>query len=260
MASTLSERINSERLALLGWSRAILMQLAHPLVAAGVADHSSFRTGRLTAARRLHETVRAMLSLSFGSEAMRSKTLTHIRGIHRRVNGTLGERAGPFAAGTPYSAEDPALLLWVHATLLESVLLVHERLIAPLTDVERDRYCLEAAPVVRALGATEGAPLSWSELQGYLTHTYATGRIVVSAQARALAMAVLRPPFAPLVAPVARVNRLFTVGSLPAFIREQYGFAWTAADSAELRRWTKLIRGARRMLPDCLALWPEARS
>src|SRR5687767_8941419 len=103
------DRINSERVVLLGWSRAILMQLAHPLVAAGVLQHSTFKGGVVEAAARLHHTVSAMLSLTFADEARRTATLTQIRAIHRRVHGSLAAPAGPFPAGTRYSAEDPAL-------------------------------------------------------------------------------------------------------------------------------------------------------
>ena len=139
MASlSIASRVNAERVLLLAWARAILLQLAHPLVAAGVDDHSTFREGRLTAVSRLHHTVRAMLSLTYGSAAERDATLATINGIHRRVNGTLRGPVGPFAAGTRYSAEDPALLLWVHATLLESVPLVYNRVVRPLSDTELD--------------------------------------------------------------------------------------------------------------------------
>jgi uncharacterized protein (DUF2236 family) len=229
-ATTISARINAERLMLLCWGRAILLQIAHPLVAAGVADHSSFREGKVTAVVRLHETVRAMLSLTFGSDSARNETLSRINGIHRRVNGTLRERAGPFDAGTVYSAEDPALLLWVHGTLLESAFLVYERLFTPLSEVERDAYCVEAVPVVRGLGVTEGEPRSWTDLNGYMARMYASGHITVSRPARELASSLLAPPLAWAVAPAIRVNRLFTIGLLPPLIRDQYGFAWTTRD------------------------------
>ena len=255
----ISARVNAERFVLLGWSRAILLQLAHPLVAAGVAAHSSFREGRLTPVLRLHHTVRAMLSLTFGSEAARQATLAQINGIHRRVNGVLQETAGPFAAGTPYSAEDPALLLWVHATLLESIPLVYERVIEPLSEADRDRYCLESAPVVRALGVARGEPASWAAMRRYVDAMYASGQMVVSREARALAEAVLAPPFSWAIAPAAHVNRLFTIGMLPPFLREQYGFRWTAANERALERWTRVLRRTRRVLPRPVALWREAR-
>jgi uncharacterized protein (DUF2236 family) len=255
----ISARVNAERIVLLAWSRAILLQLAHPLIAAGVAEHSSFREGRLTAALRLHHTVHAMLSLTFGGEAKREATLAQINAIHRRVHGRLRENAGVFAAGTPYSAEDPALLLWVHATLLESIPLVYERVVEPLSDAERDQYCVETVPIVRALGVDHGEPRSWMDMRRYIERMLASGEIAVSGQARELAAAVIAPPFSWLIAPLARVNRLFTVGLLPGIVREQYGFAWTRTDEQALDRWTRILRPARRWMPETVALWKDAR-
>src|SRR5205085_12117466 len=122
----------AERLILLGWSRAILLQLAHPLMAAAVARHSSFRSGPAAAAKRLHHTVRAMLDLTFGDDAARTRAVTAIRAIHDRVHGTLSRAVGPFPQGTPYSAHDPDLLLWVHVTLLDSVVLAYDTFVRPL--------------------------------------------------------------------------------------------------------------------------------
>jgi uncharacterized protein (DUF2236 family) len=251
--------VNAERVLLLAWARAILLQLAHPLVAAGVDDHSTFRGGTLKAAVRLHHTVRAMLSLTYGSASDRDATIATINGIHRRVNGTLRQAVGPFAAGTPYSAEDPALLLWVHATLLESIPLVYDRVVQPMSVGERDEYCEEAAWVPPALGAHEGAPRSWRELQAYVASVHASGVLAVSPQAYDLARAVLAPPLSTLVWPAAAVNRLVTVGLLPPAVREQYGFSWSSGRQARMDCAMWMLRAARRVTPDAVALWPEAR-
>lgn len=257
---TVSHRINAERLVLLGWSRAILLQFAHPLIAAGIAEHSGFRDRPLAAVSRLRQTVRAMLDLTFGSDAERERTLERIRSIHRRVNGTLPIDAGPFPAGTPYSAEDPDLVLWVHATLVESVPMFYEMLIARLTPGERDAYCVEAAPVAVALNArADEVPRSRAALQAYLDGMYASGRIAVSAQARELAETVLSPPFGPLGAPGTAMNRLLTVGSLPAEVRAQYGFEWTRFHARAFELVVRMLRTSRRPLPDRLAKWSAAR-
>jgi uncharacterized protein (DUF2236 family) len=250
--------VNGERVSLLAWSRAILLQLAHPLVAAGVDEHSTFRGGPFTAVTRLHHTVRSMLSLTFGSDSARDATIATINAIHRRVNGTVREAAGPYPPGTPYSAEDPALLLWVHATLLESIPLVYERVVRPLSPDERDEYCREAAWVPRALGAPAGAPLTWRELQDYMSEMHGSGALVVSAQARRLARMVLAPPLAALVWPAAYLNRLVTIGLLPAGIRTQYGFDWSARNERMMNRAFRLLHTARRVTPRTVACWPES--
>ena len=95
-----SQRVNAERVMLLAWPRAILLQVAHPLVAAGVADHSSFADGGFAAVHRLWQTVQAMLALTFGDRVEQQEAIDGILAIHRRVNGTLSETVGPFPSGT----------------------------------------------------------------------------------------------------------------------------------------------------------------
>jgi len=255
----IAERVNAERLVLLGWSRAIVMQMAHPLIAAGVADHSHFRASPMSAATRLHGTVRAMLALTFGDPIAHGHAIAGIRAIHARVRGDLRETTGVFEAGTAYSADDPALLLWVHATLVDTALRVYTRFFRPLTDADRDEYCRETAPLVQALGAPDPGPETWADAQRYLTEMYGSGRIAVSAQAREIAGAVLAPPLSWTIAPATRVNRLITLGWLPAWIRDAYGVEWTARDERALARWVRVIAGARRIAPPWLAQWRSAR-
>lgn len=259
-ALTISQRVNAERIVVLGWTRAILLQLAHPLVAAGVAEHSSFGSSRLRAILRLHHTIRSMLALVFGDAAGRHRALETIRAIHRRVNGRLGSAVGIFPAGTPYSAEDAALVLWVHATLVESIPLTYELLVRPLTAADKDAYCEEAAPLAIDLGARpDDVPTTWAGTARYLARTYASGAIAVSPQARELARHVISPPFAWLVAPAAWATRLLAVGLLPSDLRCQYGFDWSAAQERMLPRVAAIVRAGRRLTPDAIALWPEAK-
>ena len=260
MNHSVSQRVNAERIVVFGWSRAILLQLAHPLVAAGVAEHSSFRAGGLSAVVRLHHTIHAMLKLVFGDDASREQALEGIRAIHRRVHGHLPAAAGAFPAGTPYSAEDPDLVLWVHGTLLESIPLAYELLVRPLTATERDAYCAEAAATAIELGArTDDVPRTWSENAAYMDGMYRSGRIAVSAQARELSALVGSPPLGWLVAPATWMNRIITAGLLREDIRRQYAFTWSRQHEKLLAAAAGLMRSTRRALPDAIALWPEAR-
>lgn len=255
-----SRRVNAERLMLLAWPRAILLQLAHPLVAAGVADHSTFREGPRAAAGRLLHTVRAMLALTYGDRSSQQDTIARILEIHRRVHGTLRAEAGPWPAGTPYSAEDPALVLWVHVTLIESIVMAYDVLVEPLSDHERDAYCAESAWVAVALGAREAdVPRTWAALVAGMRSAHASGALAVGEDARAVAAAVLGPPFGPLAAPLVWANRLVTRAWLPEPIRRQYGLPWGAADARRVSRLLRTLRAARRLLPDVAALWPESR-
>jgi uncharacterized protein (DUF2236 family) len=255
-ALPVSARINAERLVILGWGRAILLQLAHPLMAAAVEAHSSFRGGPLASARRLHHTVRAMLHLTYGDAETRARAIAGIRAIHDRVPGTLAAGVGPFARGTPYSAHDPALLLWVHLTLVESIALAHDVFVRPLAASERDTYCEESSWVAAALGADPATiPHTWAALRDGIAGVEQRGVLVVSDTARSLANAVLSPPLDVAVWPAAWLNRQFTIGTLPAGIRRQYGFEWTGGDQMRLDRAARTVRAARRIMPRRVAQW-----
>ena len=252
--------IAGERIAILAWPRAILLQLAHPLVAAGVAQHSTFRASPFAPFARLHATVAAMRQLTFGSDAEAEAAVRRILGIHDRVNGALGRTTGPHAGGTRYSAHEPGLLLWVHATLLDSHVRVLEPLLRPFTSVERDRYCTETAPFAEVLGARPGdVPRTWDDLQAYMTAETESGRVIVGDDARTLAPAILRPAFGRLVWPLQATGELMTVGSLPRPIRDGYGFTWDDARERRRSRAVAALRAVRARTPDVFARWPEAR-
>jgi uncharacterized protein (DUF2236 family) len=259
--SEISRRINAERVLIIAWLRAILLQLAHPLIAAGVAEHSTFRGGTKAAAFRLHRTLNAMLAISFGSDRERTAALDGIRAIHRRVQGTLPIACGPFAAGTRYSAEDPELLLWVHVTLIESVLLGYQQLVGPLTAADRDRYCAESAEIAVALGArTEAVPRRWDALRGTVERNCASEAIVVGEQARTLASALLTPFGGWLGrSAISPILSLLAAGQLPTSVRSQYGFAWNSTRDWRFKRTMALLRTIRRGTPRPIAWWTAAR-
>jgi uncharacterized protein (DUF2236 family) len=260
IASPIADRVNGERLVVLGWPRAILLQLAHPLIAAGVADHSTFRADRLAPVRRLRGTVRSMLGLTFGDEAEHDRVIDHIRSIHRRVNGTLREAVGPFPRGTRYSAEDPALVLWVHATLLDTAVLYYERLVGPLSHEERDEYCRASADVAVALGADPSlVPRSWDALTRQMTRMLGTSTLTVGSDARALASAILTGSVVRVSGPAGLAAARLTIGFLPDVIRRQYGLHWSARDASRLDCLTGWIRALRGWTPDVAARWRASR-
>ena len=241
-------KINREMIVVAGWGRAILLQLAHPSIAAGVHHHSTFRGSLRASYRRLSSTVGAMLSLTFGDTEKVVAAAAGINAIHDRVR------------GAQYSAHDPDLQRWVHATLLESIPLTYERLVGPLTTRERDRYCLEATIMEPLLGMPSAwLPRDTSELDTYLCDMLASGRLTVSETSRALARAVLYPPRWRAMWPVFRPMQLLTIGSLPPAIRAAYGFEWRACDERALTRWMTVLRALVRVLPSWARQWPSAR-
>jgi uncharacterized protein (DUF2236 family) len=253
-------RLHREVVILAGWGRAILLQLAHPLVAQGVADHSSFAADPRGRVRRLKQTLGAMLALTFGTAGEAAEAAAAINKIHDRVNGRLREGAGEFAAGTGYSAHDPALLAWVHATLVDTFLLSYERFIAPLSPAERDRYCLEAGGAAPLLGIPPDAlPRSTGELTSYLERMFSSGEIVVTGTARSLAREVLAPGLPWPARPLLALARLTTVGLLPPPIREAYGFEWSPRRERALSLVSAATRRSLPFLPPLVRHWPAAR-
>jgi uncharacterized protein (DUF2236 family) len=245
---------------LAGWGRAILLQLAHPLVARGVVEHSGFTTDRWGRVRRLHRTLHAMLALTFGPAEDAGAAATRINAIHDRVHGRLDHAAGGEPAGAPYSAHDPALLTWVHATLLDSFLGAYRLFVGPLDPVAADRYCLESSGIEARLGIPAGRlPRTESALRAYLEAMLASGVLEVTDTARALAREVLAPPAPRILRPALWLAALPAVGLLPPSIRVGYGLPWDARRARALA----LVAGATRvslpLVPPPLRYWGAAR-
>jgi uncharacterized protein (DUF2236 family) len=254
-------RLQREIVLLAAWAPAILLQLAHPLVARGVADHSSFRDERWGRLRRFHSTLDAMLRLAFGTEADVRAGAARINAIHDRVHGRLPEAAGRFPAGTRYSAHDPELLAWVHATLVDMNIRVYELYVETLSPEDRDRYCAEATRIEPLLGIPEGyLPRRFAELQARINAALASGEIEVTPVARELARDVVYPPLPLVAAPGAWFMRLPAIGLLPPVIRAGYGWRWRPRDERMLRLTARLVRTVLRLTPPLLRHWPAARA
>src|SRR6516162_9012410 len=113
---------NSPLTPFLGGGPAVLLQVAHPLVAAGVVEHSDY-SGDLW--RRLRRTLQALYLITYGTRAEAERAGEVVRAVHEHVHGEIQTRLGPYPAGTRYRASDPELMLWVHATLVECSLAVY---------------------------------------------------------------------------------------------------------------------------------------
>jgi uncharacterized protein (DUF2236 family) len=260
VADGVAWRIHRERVLLAGWGRAILLQLAHPLVARGVAEHSVFTTEPWGWARRLHRTLGAMLALTFGSDAAAAAAAARINTIHDRVHGRLDRTAGGEAAGAPYSAHDPALLAWVHATLLDSFLGAYRLFVGPLPRMDADRYCAEASGIEVRLGIPAGRlPRTEAALRAYLEGMLAGDALEVTDTARALAREVLAPPVPYLLRPALRLAALPAVGLLPPAIRAGYGLPWDARHARALAVVAAISRRGLPLVPPPLRYWAAAR-
>jgi len=130
-------KVSRENSLLLVGASAALLQLAHPMVAAGVAKYSDFDKDPFG---RFHRTFQIVYKITFGNveEAIQAGAIAWH--IHSQINGALPENAGAFQEGHTYNANQPDLLLWVHATLIQQAIAAYEAFVAPLSDDEKARY------------------------------------------------------------------------------------------------------------------------
>lgn len=240
-------RINAETALLLGGGRALLMQIAHPSVAAGVVDHSGFAGDPYT---RLWRTLDTTLTVSFGDAAQSRAAAARVGAIHRRVQ---GERNG-----WRYAAMDPDLLLWVHATLVDSALETYERFVRPLDQEVRERYYQQMKRQALAFEVpADLLPPLFGDFRGYVAATIES--LQVSAEAIRLSAEILHPPTPASLLPVSALLRLITVGLLPHRLRSAFGLPWGPGRQELLEMSGVCIRGLVRWLPPAARAWPHAR-
>lgn len=257
--TSVSWRVNGEIAVLLGWGCAILLQLAHPKVAAGVAEHSHFRDGGRGGSRRLQRTIESMLALTFGSTDEAIAAARRIDAIHGYVNGSLREARGGHRIGAAYSARDPALLRWVHVTSIDSFIRTYELFVAPLGEADKDRFCAEGTAVGPLLGVPEGyLPATYAETLDYLEMMLDSGEIEVGNAARDLAARLLAPTLPLVGGPLAKALRLPIVGLLPEPIRSAYGLPWDHRREATLFAAARVSRFLHPRLPERAHRWPIA--
>ncbi len=231
-------KVGRDSIVMLGGARAVLMQLAHPLIAIAVSAHSSYMTDPFGRAER---TFLLGELLTFGSIEKAHLAARTINRLHLAVHGTLPIDAGAFTKGTPYDARDPELLLWVHATLVDTMLLCYPLFIGPLTPVEQETYYQESKKGAHLLGLPpEKMPGTVDDLREYVQDMVHSNRIVATPQARQLAHQVLFPPVPTVLRPIMHLNQQLTCALLPQPVREIYGLQWGAARQHifELSVWT----------------------
>jgi uncharacterized protein (DUF2236 family) len=227
-------RVHREQVVALSGPRALLMQAAHPVAFAGFFAH----TGAMDEPyERLHRTAQAVNLVVFGPRPEAERVTAIVRGVHRGIRGELAEPAGRFPAGTPYAADDPALLLWILATLVDSGLTVYQRYVGRLTRDERDAYWRDYRVFGRLFGLAErDMPETIEAFDQYMRGMLDGGDLHVGEEARALAIdIVMRPPVPWRARPLLEYANFATVGLLPKRIRQLYGFRWDPARGLALR-------------------------
>jgi uncharacterized protein (DUF2236 family) len=203
-------RVHSEAIVLAGGGRALLMQVAHPLVARGVAEHSSFRNGKR---QRLLRTLRPTLAIVFGTEAQAREAAASINAVHDRV------------VGASYRARDPQLLFWVLATLIDTALFMHERFLKPLKESDAEAYYEDMLCAGELLGVRRDlAPPDLAAFRSYMDRR--VDSLHVSDEARAIAVDLFSGQGPSRAA--GWVLREWTAALLPRELRQAYGFAGEA--------------------------------
>ncbi|WP_164933789.1 oxygenase MpaB family protein [Bradyrhizobium guangzhouense] len=241
-------RIDREAAVFLGAGRALLLQLAHPWVAAAIAEHSTTFADPIG---RFHRTFDIVFAMVFGSL---DRALLASRQLHRRhtmIVGEMPEAVGPFAAGSRYCANDIPSLRWVHATLVESALMAHDQVLPKLAAEERELYWTESRTFGALFGLTgDDLPADWSAFAAYTASMAQSETLTVSDAAREIATQIfagarpwLRPP---------RWYRALTAKMLPERLREGFGLALDARDMKAADDALSWIRRIYPKLPDRL--------
>jgi uncharacterized protein (DUF2236 family) len=216
---------NSPLTPFLGGGPAVLLQVAHPLVAAGVVEHSDY-SGDLW--RRLRRTLQALYLITYGTRAEADRAGQVVQAVHDHVHGEISTRLGPYPAGTRYRASDPELMLWVHATLVECSLAVYEWFVGRLGAGGRERYYREMRIVGRIFGVPGGTlPGTLDEFQEYFRAQIGGPTITVTEPARAVARVIVEADLPQPVRLLVPAHRLACAGLLPARLRREYGLRWT---------------------------------
>ncbi|AND15824.1 oxygenase MpaB family protein [Rathayibacter tritici] len=231
-----------EGVFLVAGARAILLQIAHPAVGQGVADHSDFVR---RAAQRLHGTLSFLYVLHYG-------TAEDVRAVRRRVN-----RAHVPVRGPGYTAFDPELQRWVAATLTQSMLQLYEGAFGALTEEQADDIVRRSVVVGAALQMPEELwPDSRAAFDAYWRREL--GRLEVTPAARRVARDLLGPGIAAwYLRPLGPYLRLMTAGLLPAELREPFGFHWSARQEARFERALARTFAVYRRLPAAVRTAPS---
>ena len=247
---SMTATVNRERVLLVGGQRALVMQLAHPLVAAGVDQHSDFPARAL---ERLRRTLDLSLAMIYGTPQEANEAAGAVRMVHERVAGV--------AEGTPYRASDPDLLVWVNATLVDTTLTVYEGFVRRLTADQRARYYVETVDAAELFGIPRDriAP-DLPSFRRYMRAMVDGGELRATEVGRRLVRDVLSPPLPlPLRLPTAVTTRL-TVALLPEPVRSMFGLRVGRLDRVALAGAGAASRTLLPLVPRTIREFSRARS
>ncbi|MBA2342541.1 MAG: DUF2236 domain-containing protein [Thermoleophilaceae bacterium] len=242
-------RVHSERaVGLLYGQRALLIGSLHPLNFTGTL--LSTRDPERPFARLVH-TAHYFETVMFGTRAEADTILERVHALHGQVHGELPEAAGPWPAGTPYSATDPALMLWTVAVSFDSAEALYEQLVRPLSHEEREAFWSDYVLFGELFGIPEGyAPATYADFRAYWRERLASDELHLTDTARRFAPRVtLELPLPPERRPGLEALNLLLLGTVPADIRRRFGIPWGPAREAAFRAGSLAVRHSRPLVP-----------
>jgi uncharacterized protein (DUF2236 family) len=248
--------IDREMALLLAGGRALLLQLAHPKVAAGVAQYSRFQQDPLA---RLQRTMTTMWSIVFDDLEKAHAALSRVARIHEQVRGSV-EPGESLPSGTRYDARDAKLLMWVHATLIDSAMIAYELFVQPLSAQEKLRYYDDAKQLARLFAIPDReVPESLADFDAYFNDMLNGNELGVGPAARSLARDIVYPrPW--ILRPVAPLFRVVTAGLLPERLRTAYGLNWNGSRDKMFKLFAGMVRCSLPLLPPAIRIVPNARA
>lgn len=250
---SLSWELGREAFVFLGGGRAALLQTAHPFVAHAIDQHSKTKTDPLG---RFHRTFEAVYGIVFGDLQQALRMARAVHHIHDGIQGLIREDVGRFRRNDAYMALDAEALLWVHATLIETVVYVHELLRGPMPEWKKDAYYQESKVFARCFGVpAEVLPRDWEAFANYFDHAIHSSMIAVGDPAREIASFLFSSP-RPAARATLRHYELVTAGLLPPHVREGYGLRFNLADRAAFHATIAALRRALPHVPERLRMVP----
>jgi uncharacterized protein (DUF2236 family) len=247
-------KLQREAIVFLGGGRAALLQLAHPFVAYGVDQHSKTRVDVIG---RFQRTFMAVFAMTFGDLQEAFTAARRVHAVHTHIVGSIPQTIGPFAAGTRYHANDADALLWVYATLIETVVSTTELVRGKLSPGEKDAYYRDTWSFARLFGIPDAVlPPDWGAFQAYFDRTIASSTITVAPPARDMARFLFGRGPGQEQSRLAALLEIVTAGLLPDKVRDQFGLAFGLREKAELTALLAAMRAGHRALPRSLRYLP----
>jgi uncharacterized protein (DUF2236 family) len=238
---SISWRVHRETTVLFGGARALLLQAAHPLVIAGARKTGFYERDPW---KRLQRTLDLTYTITFGSRDEARAAADHINRVHGSVHGV------DEVTGLSYDAFDPDLLLWVHASLVDSALLFERYTVGGLDDAGREQFHREQMVGAELLGLSrDRIPPTVADLRSYLAGVVASGQLIVTDAASRVADLIRNPPPETEWRPVLRAVSWWAFGTLPNPLRTAYGVQWNALREAALRASLVSLKAARPVIP-----------